>query len=687
MPVRMAEKTVAPAVGEARDSRVSEFARMRIPRDEAAAVGRVRTSYAPGEIPRLYAAAEEKARRALDAIAAVPARRRTVENTLVAFDDAMGAFSDKIEPIVIMASVHPDAGVREEASLAEAAYETFRTGALMRDDVYRAVKARVARGEAEKRLYSVAVNGIELNGVSLSEEENRRFSGICSRIEALKAEFSQNLANDATRLEFTEAELEGVPKSALARFRRSGDGKLLVSLRRHDFIAVTENARDPETRRRVMLAYRNRAAEANTKILDEILALRREAASLMGFASWADLKARSRMAKSAENMGAFLEGLKEPLKQKCAEEVGRLLEFKKEISPGAASVDSWDLPYLETQIRKRDFRLDEEKIRKYFPLDRTLERVFEHFSRVFSVTIEETKRGEAWAPEVRRYEVKSGGTLIACFYLDLMPREGKFGSACTLPVRVARERDGERKVPVYAMLMELEPGPEGREPLLKHSQLVDLFHEFGHLMNGCLSRPKYFFLSAEYTAWDFIETPSKMFECWAYEPEILEQISSHFMHPGEKLPKDLAEGIASARDFGKGIFYARQLAYALADHSFHTSKGPVDTNAEMGSILAEMTCAPLPEGSHIAATFAHLVEEYDAGYYSYLWSETYSLEAFSRFEREGVRNAETGADFRRCLLEPANSEEPLEMMKRFLGREPGREAFLRRLKIPPEEGE
>jgi thimet oligopeptidase len=656
---------------------------MRISVDEKAADGPVRVRFAQGEIPALYAAAEEKARRALDAIAAVPARGRTVKNTLVALDDALAEFSDSASPLALMSDVSMDEAVRREGFEAEASYGKFLIEVFTREDLYAAVKARKPKGGAEARLYSETVREFELNGLSLPGQKRARFKQLLSRLEDLEAEFVQNLNNDSSTIEFTRRELEGVPQGALSRFRSAGGGKFTLTLKTPDYVAVMENARDPGTRMRMMLAHESRAAGRNVQVLEETMLLRREAAALLGFESWSDYKARSRMAGTGTAVKSFLDGLKGPLKKRRAEDVARLLELKKELFPGADSVDAWDLPFLDRQLRKRDFSVDEEKIREYFPLGRTMDGMMGHFSRVFGVGISEEKGAEAWAPDVRLYRISGkGGKTLAHFYLDLLPREGKYGNASVHSIVTARERSGVRTSPLHALLMELEPGPGGGEPLLKHSEVVALFHEFGHMMADSLSRPEYYRLSSEFVKLDAVEIASQAFEGWAWAPETIRKISGHYLRPEEKLPEGTLRMLAASRDLDNGIAYARQLAFALMDQSFHAQAGSPDSVSECNRIFLDLMGVPLPEGNRFPAIFHHAISGYDAGYYSYMWSEAYSLDAFSRFETEGYENEKTGAAFRELILESANTEEPAELLKRFLGREPGREAFLRRLGIP-----
>jgi len=626
-------------------------------------------------------AAIAKANSSLNEIASRPAGKRGA--ALLDYENAMAGFWDEVNPFYTVANLYPDASISAEGFACNDKVGLFATEVSTRKDIYLAVKEFTPKNAAESRLYNRTITSFELNGLGLPDSQLAVVRELKKNLTVLENKFGQNLNNDNKTVEFTAAELEGVQPDFLSRLSKTQDGKYILTMKYPDYYGVMEYAKNSETRRKMMLAFQNRGSpEENTRLLEEAIVLRQKLARELGFATWADYKTRMRMAKNAANVYAFLDGLLQPLSEKSRQDIAALLSFKQTLEPGAAKVDAWDVPYLETQLKKTKYSLDNELVREYFPLDSTMDGMFTLFSGVFNVSFQEVQGAKVWSPEVKLYRVadSSTGKTIAYIYFDLFPREGKYGHEAMSQVITGRDVDGKYKEPIIVIMANKNPPAAGKPALLAHDEVVDMFHEFGHSLHAALSRVPYASLSGTNTAWDFVETPSQTLENWPSEPEVIGMLSSHYS-TGEKMPEKMRDTLIATRDIGQGYYYATLLSRSKMDMDFHTASGPVDTIAVSNAMFEEITGMPAVPGNSYPATFGHLMGGYDSGYYSYMWSQTYAFDCFAQFQNEGLQNQTTGLRYRRAILEQGDMKDGDALLREFLGRDANSGAFFKKLGI------
>jgi thimet oligopeptidase len=375
--------------------------------------------------------------------------------------------------------------------------------------------------------------------------------------------------------------------------------------------------------------------------------------------------------------------LKGKLAIRNQQDFAQLLKFKQELDPAATKVDQWDIAFLSAQLQKRDFSIDIEKIREYFPADTAIAGMFEVYSKILGVKFVQVKDADVWSPDVNLYEVRDPSTdkLLAYFYADFVPRQGKYGHAAAFSLQFGRTlKNGNYTVPVSSIVANFTPPTADKPSLLTHDEVETLFHEFGHIMHQTLTRAPYASLSGTSVAQDFVEAPSQVLENWVWNAEILNIISGHYK-TGEKLPTDLLNKMLAARNFGQGTAYTKQLLYALFDMTIHTQAGAVDVTKTYDTLYAEIMGQEPLSGAHFAATFGHMMGGYDAGYYGYLWSEVYAQDMFSQFPANDLMNAEIGGRYRSIILEQGAMKDAIELLREFLGREPNAEAFFKKLGI------
>jgi thimet oligopeptidase len=649
----------------------------------------VKASYAKGEITMACEQAFRNANASFDAIAQTPEKDRSIDNTLLKFEETMGDYYDAIYPLSLMGYVHPDKEIAAEGSACEEKAGVFSVNTYSRRDLYDAIRTRTPRNADETRLLNRTVRLFERNGLKLSDDRLAVVRQNKAELATLETRFLANLNNDNTTLEFTGEELAGVPPEALSTFTKTEKGTYLVTTKYPDYAAVISNAENGSTRKTLAIAYANRQAGPNTRLLEDAIVLREKIAQELGYKTWADYKIDGRMAGNRENVQAFLDQLRGPLEAKTRGEFATLLAIKQQREPGAAVVNAWDVVYLNEQLRKQEYALDEEAIRPYFPLDTTVAKIFAQYENLLGIRFTEVKDAKVWADGVKLYRIGNAttGSTIAYLYLDLHPRQGKTAGGMMYTITGGRAGPGAAySVPVVAIITNFR-GPDGDKPsLLSHDDVGTLFHELGHTLHATLTRAPYATLSGSNVEMDFVEAPSQALEEWAWQPQVLDEIAGLYTDPSKKLPADLRDRMIAARDMDAGYAYTRQLMFASEDMAFHTATGPVDVTDVSNTLYREMMGIPSTPGAHEPATIAHFMGGYDAGYYSYLWSEVYALNIFAKFKEDGLDNTTTGSEYRRWILEPGNMQDGSVLLRGFLKKEPTTRVFYERFNITPVAG-
>ena len=647
----------------------------------------IRYEYEPGEITKLCDEAVAKMKTKVEEIKSrEPIFLYPLSGSLYAFEEAGDALSEATTPLIFMASVSTDAKLRDEAAACEEKVGQLYPAIVVDKKLYHALKHGIAVTADDKRLAQETFRAFDRNGMNLSDEKLEGLKKLKQKLASLETKYSLNLNNDKSTVIFTKGELAGVTDSFLKRLTKGKDGRYVVTTKSTDYIQVMENAKHPETRRRMMYAYLNRGAPENTKLLEEAVATRAEAAKVLGHASWADVQMDGRMAKDSATVLAFLNDLKAKLIERKNQDLAKLLAFKKKLDPKAKAIAAEDVAYLSYQLRKKEFALDDDQVAEYFPAEKTMDGLFEIYSTLFGVKFVEVKGAKVWADGVKFYEIRDSATneLRAYFYKDTIPREGKYGHAAAFTLVAGRNTDQKKNGkpvynhPVSAIVANFTPPANGKPSLLLHEEVETLFHEFGHVMHQTLTKAPFSSLSGSSVAQDFVEAPSQMLENWIWNKEILKKISSHYK-TGAKLPDDLIAKMIRLKNFNQGFDYVRQLLFALYDMKLHSASPPGDATKAYNEMYKELFGYETLAGTHFPASFGHLMGGYDAGYYGYLWSEVYAQDMYSRFEKEGLLNPKTGAEYRKVVLESGNMKDAIELLREFLGREPNPQAFYKKL--------
>jgi oligopeptidase A len=573
----------------------------------------------------------------------------------------------------------------------------FYTSIPLDAKVWAAVKAVKASSEVEalapvhKRFLKKTVSGFRRAGADLDAEGKKTLEALDVALTQATTKFSENVldATNAYELLITdERKLAGLPESARTAARESAKAKgregWRLTLQGPSYLAAMTYLDDPAIRQQLWEASNTRATCApydNRELISEILRLRREKAQLLGYRDFADLVLEERMAHTGEQAQKFLEDLYRKTRPFFDRENESLAEMGKGL--GYDSIFPWDVSYLAEKQRLALFNFDEEELRPYFQLDRVVAGMFDIFSRILGIKVIEEPGVPGWDSAVKYYRVEDAcsGKLLGGFYTDWFPRENKRGGAWMDSLITGNPDTG--KPHVGLICGNLTP-PVGDTPsLLTHREVETIFHEFGHLLHHTLSRVPVRTLSGTNVPWDFVELPSQIMENWCMEREALDLFARHYQ-TGEKIPDELFQKMKRARTFRSANHQMRQLGFGIADLRLHREYEPNRDGGVIAytrDILAQFTPAPLPPDYAMIASFTHLFSSpvaYGAGYYSYKWAEVLDADAFTRFQREGIFNANTGHEYRRHILERGDSEDPSQLYRSFMGRDPDPNALLER---------
>jgi oligopeptidase A len=562
----------------------------------------------------------------------------------------------------------------------EALYEAYREIA--------ASEAFTGYCAARQAAINHALRDFTLAGVALSADRKARFADVKKRLSELGSKFSENVldATNAWSKHFSSAaELPGLPESALASARqaaeRAGKPGYLINLEFPSWYPVLTYCEDASLREEVYIANSTRASEQgphagqwdNAPLIEEILALRQEMAEMLGLADFSEYSLATKMADSPDRVMVFLNDLAERCHAQAQQEWQELVAFARD-ECGAQTVNAWDGTFYSEKLKQKKYQVSQEEIRPYLPVTRALPGLFEVAKRLYGVDIAEVADFDSYHPDVQLFDILQDGTTIARFYLDLYARADKRGGAWMDDCRVRRMTPGGLQIPVAYLVCNFTP-PVGEQPsLLTDRELTTLFHEFGHGLHHMLTRQSVAAVSGiNGVAWDAVELPSQFLENWCWEPEALAFISGH-VDSGEPLPAELLEKMTAARNFQSAMAMMRQLEFSLFDFRLHREYargGYSSVQALLDEIRQQVAVLIPPHYNRFQNSFTHIFGGgYAAGYYSYKWAEVLSADAFSRFEEEGIFNAETGRSFRENILEMGGSREPMELFVSFRGREP-----------------
>ena len=616
-------------------------------------------------------------------------KQRTYNNTLRHFDDMINVLERVHASVFLMAYVHPGEEIREVSLNSIKELSRLENRIKMDVGLYQAIKdysqtEEAARlNEAAKKFLDDTIRDFEQNGLGLPEEKRAAIKKIQDEISELGIQFESNISSYQDALIIGEKEMEGLPED-YKQARKTEDGNYKIDLTYPSYFPFMKYSESDWARKELSRNFKNIASDKNLEVLVELLKKRKTLADMLGYKTYAAYILENRMAKKTNTVWDFEQTLREKVNNKAREDYEKLLEKKKQRNKGnSQKIEPWETTYYKTLLLREDYQLDDEKVKQYFELDRVIEGLFEVAGQLFGLQFKEIEKPSVWHEDVRLFEVYSGDQLRGRFYLDLFPRDNKFNHAACFTIIPGKETEKGYQKPTAALVTNF-PRPTKQTPaLLPHSDVVTLFHEFGHLMHDLLTKAPLSAQSGTSTKRDFVEVPSQLLEHWAWEYESLKRFALHYQ-TGDNLPEELHQKMVDTKNVDSGLFTLQQIFYAMLDMTFHDRYDPENDPRSTTEVVKELqnniTLFDYMEDTHFQAGFGHLYG-YAAGYYGYMWAKVYAEDMFSLFRESGSFNVQLGEKLRKKVLEKGASREESKIVRDFLGREPGYDAFLESMGI------
>jgi thimet oligopeptidase len=633
----------------------------------------------------------EKTGKGIETIIAIPALQRTFENTIEAIDRTNAHLSIMGKIAWTLQNLSPDDAIRAATHQGMIDLQNFDVDMISNNvALYKAVKEYVDHtgkseqlSSEEKRYLNDLIKKFEKNGLNLPEDQQEKVKEIKKELNRLSLEFHKNINTDNRFIAVTAAELQGLPPEFIAGLKKDEQGKYRVGVDYPTYFAVIENCTIASTRHALWREFVQRAYPANSEVLKKMIAERHRLAQFLGFESYAALEIDDEMAKTPERVRKFLQELRERAEKKSTEE---MQTWKKSLPAGVTLTDKnqfkpWDIAYVKSEYKKKHLDLDEEKLKEYFPMQKTVDEILDIYQKFLDVEFRQLPITDLWHPDVRYVAIHAkDGSVLGHLLLDLYPRPNKYSHACMDAIAPAvKDKDGTYHVPLIVVVANFPKPLDGQPALLRRDDVNTFFHEFGHAMHGIFGATRMAGYSGVNTTLDFVEIPSQMLEEWMYDYDILKKITSHYQ-TGESLDDATITKIIAIKKFGAGSFIQRQVMQSLlALRCFEAGdeKDPALLNKNLSEeffgrdILFDMD-------NHFEAAFGHL-DGYGSRYYCYMWSKVFALDMFDRVKKYGLLNPEIGREYVEKVIGKGGSVDPEVLIENFLERKPVMDAFVKDL--------
>jgi thimet oligopeptidase len=608
---------------------------------------------------------------ARELIAAVKADRpRAAAELLERWNDIAVALGNAFAATSLVQQVHPDAAVREQSEQAQLEAHKLLTDLSLDREVYDLMVVDDAEertsgldDEAE-RVRNFALRDFRRAGVDRDPETRDRLRAINERATELGQTFERNIREDGTTVKVRPEQLAGLPQDWLDAHPAGDDGLVELTLEYPDVVPVLQFGTDRDVRVTVHTAFNNRAWPENDDVLAELLALRQEHATLLGYDGWPEYDAEVKMIETGDAIGAFIEKISKAAEASALRDRDVLLERIRQDRPGARELDAADVNHYLDVVRRERHDVDSQEVRRYFAFERVRQGLLDVTGRLFGLTYTQVDV-PTWHEDVTSYDVSLDGAPLGRIHLDLHPRPNKFSHAAQFTLT-----DGVtgRQLPEGVLVCNFPRG------LMEHREVVTLFHEFGHLIHHVLGgRQRWARFAGVATEWDFVEAPSQLLEEWAWDAGVLEGFATD--EEGTPIPADLVAKMRAADDFAKGLQVRTQMFYAAVSYRFHRDV-PTDGDAllalsrELQATYSMIT----PLETHFHAAFGHL-DGYSSGYYTYMWSLVIAKDLFSAFDPDNLFDPEVAGRYRDRILAQGGRKDAADLVEDFLGRPFGFESY------------
>ncbi len=600
---------------------------------------------------------------------------RTIENTLAPFDEAVRQLNAALYLAQIVEEVHPNATFRDHATTMTTKVSDAQTALSLNQDVYRALASLdMSHADAASQHYvQRQLLEFRLAGVDKDDATREKLKKLNTQLTNDESTFERNIADDQKSIETDAPSLAGLPQDYLESHKPGPDGKIKITTAYPDIFPVLNYAKSDELRRTIWAAYETRAYPKNQAVLEDMMKVRYQIATLLGYSSWADYDAADKMARTGKNIEDFIAQLSAAAKPAMEREYVMILAQKQKTDPKATEVYDYEHRYYEEQLRRSSYAFDSESVRPYLPYNEVKQGVLDTAATLFHVNFRQEHGVPSWDPSVETWDVIDSGKMIGRFYLDMHPRPGKYTHA-----EMAQVLDGVRgkQMPEAILICNL-PEPTATDPgLMDYDDAVTFFHEFGHLMHHILGgQQEWAGISGISMEQDFVEAPSQMLEEWMHSPQVLAKFAKNYK-TGESIPADLVAKMNRALAFGRAGYVTQQLAFAAISYDMYKGN-PEDIDpyaVVMSDVHRYVPLKVIPETGDFFCSFDHLTN-YSSAYYTYMWDLVIAEDFFQQFDQQNLLAGPTPMRYRRLVLEPGGSESANDLVRNFLGRSQNMEAI------------
>ena len=634
--------------------------------------------------------AQKMALECINTLIALSPEQYTQATVLRAFDVLKAAIASELSVLGLVKSVYPEQEILDVAekqfvllnqfiiehidsnSQMYQVFKTYQMGAAQKENL----------SEGDRYFLNKVLENFELQGLNLSAEKQEKVLALKKQCAQLESEFHRLIDQDATIIKASEEALAGVPEDFKTTLQHDVD--LYVLPMNYPVQAMVMNYCTVEpTRKQYSKAFSNKAYPQNESILQEIIRIRDEFSKLLGYESFAAYDLKTQMIKTSERAWDFENDLQKKALVAAEKDFNQLVsDLPEGVSlTKEGKLDSWNFGFVSTYFKKKYYSIDEQVFAEYFPMEKTISALIGIYEQFFSVTIEWVTVANMWHADVRLLQVKNkaNGTLLGYIFLDMFPREKKYGHAAAFESVLGIKKEDGAILPSVVTLVCNFTKPTAEKPsLLRYSEVTTFFHEFGHAMHVMLGATKYYAVSGFNTETDFVELPSQMLENWMENKEILTMVSSHYV-TGESLPEDLIEKRIELIKIGQGLFIASQLTLGMVSLELF---GPhhMEPLADVYKRFTELNNKHLAydTDTHRYCSFGHLTG-YGPKYYGYLWSLVLAEDVFEQIQKEGLLNPVAGKKYVDAILSHGGSKDANDMLRDYLGREPRFDAFYKKM--------
>ena len=599
---------------------------------------------------------DDQLARARDLVAELKSGRGSTA-TLTLWNGVNLALSNAFAVASLLANVHPEEPVRSRGEKAEQDAQKLQTDISLDRDLYEMLAA-VDDAELDadaRRVLTLSLRDFRRAGVDQDDAVRARVRELSERQTELAQQFSKNIRDGVRSILLDPAQLEGLPEDFVETHRPGADGRVVVTTEYPDYVPYMTFGKDRAARADLLMEYRNRAWPENDTLLRELLEMRREQATILGYDGWPSYDAEVKMIGTGPAIPEFIDRISLAAEPSSRRDMAVLLARVQQDHPDVTVVDGIDGVFYGEVVRRENFDVDAQLVRTYFDFAKVRAGLLDVTGRLFGIEYAAVDT-PTWHEDVASYDVVRNGERLGRIHLDLYPRTGKYG---------------------HAAQFDLVPGIDGRQlpegvlvcnfsrALMEHDHVVTLFHEFGHLVHHVLAgRHAWARFSGVATEWDFVEAPSQMLEEWAWDADVLRSFATD--KDGEPVPRELVEKMRAAKDFGKGLYARTQMFYAALSYLFHQDV-PGDLTATMQELQEKYDLFGYVPDTHFHTSFGHL-EGYGSGYYTYMWSLVIAKDLFSAFDPADLFDTEVSYRYRDRVLAAGGSKDAADLVADFLGR-------------------